>query len=189
MLTSYIFSPRTFVYNKNAAIDSAFIYPLYKGRVAFNYGVLYIVTVSLFTAFFQRCFYLLSAYLAIYIVDLYLYWWPLILCYCSSALLARRQFSTQCYKSSYTSYSFSTACRCRVSQLVNLGVVPLQGALVPYIRSSIWRISFSTGQSCTVDALCIAVTSIYTSIGSTTTSRSSAARGVLLQAPMILYRY
>ena len=73
MLTSYTFRPRTSVRSKKAAVDSAFIYPLYRGRVAFTYRVLYIVTFYTFIAFFQRRFYLLSAYLIIYIVDLYLY--------------------------------------------------------------------------------------------------------------------
>jgi len=38
-------------------------------------------------------------------------------------------------------------------------------------------------------ALYIAVASIYTSISSTTTLRSSVARGVLLYAPVILRRH
>ena len=73
MLASYMFRPSTSVYSRKAAIDSAFVYPLYKGRVAFTYRVLYIVTFYTFTAFSQRRFYLLSAYLAIYIVNLHLY--------------------------------------------------------------------------------------------------------------------
>ena len=38
-------------------------------------------------------------------------------------------------------------------------------------------------------ALCIAIVSIYTSSGGTAASRSSAARGVLLYAPVILRRH
>ena len=52
MLTSYTLSPRTSIYSKKAAIDSAFIYTLYKGRVGFNYRVPYIVALYTFTAFF-----------------------------------------------------------------------------------------------------------------------------------------
>ena len=153
MLTSYAFSPRTSICSKNTAIDSSFICPLYRGRVAPNYRVLYIVAVCPFTAFFQRCFYLLSAYLAIHIVDLYLCQQPPILYRRSGALLAQYWFSAWCYRSSYISCSFSIAYRRRVSQLISLGVVPLQGALIPYIQSSIQRISFSIGQFYTIDTL------------------------------------
>ena len=73
MLASYAFRPRTSVRSRKAAVDSTFIYPLYRGRVAFTYRVLYVVTFYTFTAFSQRRFYLLSTYLIIYIVDLYLY--------------------------------------------------------------------------------------------------------------------
>ena len=67
-----------------------------------------------------------------------------------------------------------------------LGVPLLRGAfalcvcLIPYIRSSVWRIFSSTGWLCTVAALCIAVVSIYMSSSGTAASRFSAARGVLL---------
>ena len=44
MLASYAFRPRTSVYSKKAAVDSAFVYPLYRGKVAFTYRVLYVVT-------------------------------------------------------------------------------------------------------------------------------------------------
>ena len=189
MLASHTFRPRTSIHNKNAAVNSTFIYPLYRGRVAFNYRVLYIVTFYAFAAFSQCHFYLLSAHLAMHIVDLHLYWWPFIFCYLCVALSAQCQFSAYCYSSSCVFCSFSLAYRRRVFQLINLGVVPLQGALIPYMRSSVWRISFSTRQSCTVDALCIAVTSIYTSIGGTAALRFSTAYNVLLQAPMILHRY
>ena len=73
MLVSHAFRPRTSVHSRNAAVDSAFICLLYRGRVTFNYGVLYIVAFFAFTALSQCCFYSLSAHLAIYIVDLYLY--------------------------------------------------------------------------------------------------------------------
>ena len=72
MLASHVFSPRISVQSKNAAVDSAFVYPLYRGRVAFNYGVFYIVTLCALAAFFQRCFYSISAHLAMHVVDLYL---------------------------------------------------------------------------------------------------------------------
>ena len=74
-------------------MDSAFVYPLYRGRVAFDYRVLYIVALYALAAFFQRYFYLISAHLAIYMVDLHLYWWPPILWCCRGALSARRRFS------------------------------------------------------------------------------------------------
>ena len=73
MLISYIFSPKISVYSKKAAVDSAFNYPLYRGRVTVIYGVFYIVTLYAFTAFFYYYFYLVSAHLAMYIIDLYLY--------------------------------------------------------------------------------------------------------------------
>ena len=72
MLASYAFRPRTFVCSKNMAVDSAFIYPLYRGRVAFNHRVLYIVAFFTFAALSQRRFYSLSAHFVIYIVNLYL---------------------------------------------------------------------------------------------------------------------
>ena len=189
MLASHIFRPKTSVHSRKVAVDSAFIYPLYRGRVALDYGVLYIVTFCTFAAFSQRRFYLLSAYLAMHIVDLHLCWWPLILYCLCGALPVQCQFFTYYCSSSRISCSFSLVYRRRVSQLVSLGIVPLQGALIPCIRFSVWRISFSTGWSCTVNTLCIAVASIYISIGGTAASRSSTARGVLLQAPVILYRH
>ena len=189
MLTSHTFRPRTSVRSRNVAINSAFICPLYRGKVAFNHGVLYIVAFFAFAALSQYRFYSLSAHLVMHIVNLYLYQWPLILCYLCSALPARYRFSTYCCSSSCVSCSFSLACRRRVSWLVNLGIVPLWGALVPYMRFSIWHISFSTRWFCTVDTLYIAVTSIYTSISGTAVLHSSIARSVLLQTPVILYRY
>ena len=53
-------------------MDSTFICPLYRGRVAFDYGVFHIVTLCALMAFFQRYFYLMSAHLAMHIVDLHL---------------------------------------------------------------------------------------------------------------------
>ena len=129
MLISYTFSPRTSIYNRKAAIDSAFICPLYRGRVSIIYRVLYVVSLYTFTAFFQRYFYLISTYLAMHIVDLHLYQWPPILYYYSSALLAQRQVSAQYYNSSYISYSLSTTYRRKASQLIGLGTVPFQGGL------------------------------------------------------------
>ena len=73
MLASYIFRPRTSIRSRKTAVDSTFIYPLYRGRVAFNYRVLYIVVFYTFIAFSYLRFYLLSTYPIIYIVDLYLY--------------------------------------------------------------------------------------------------------------------
>ena len=52
MLASHMFRPRTSVYSRKAAVDSAFVYPFYRGRVAFTYRVLYVVTFYTFTAFF-----------------------------------------------------------------------------------------------------------------------------------------
>ena len=189
MLTSYTFSPRTSVRRRKAAIASAFICPLYRGRVGFDYRVPYIIALYAFAAFFYCRFYLISAHLAMQVVDLHLYQWPPILYYRRGALPARRRFSAWCYSSSRISCSLSFTYRRRVSQLISLGAVPLQGALIPRIRFSVWRISFSTRQFCTIAALYIAVASIYMSINSTTALRSSAVYSILLQAPVILYRY
>ena len=189
ILASHTFKPRTSVYSKNMAIDSAFVCPLYRGRVTFDYRVLHIVAFFTFAALSQCCFYSLSAYLVMHIVDLYLYQWPPILYYFSGALLILYWLSIYYYSSSYISYSFSLACRCRVFQFVNLSTVPLQGALILYIQFSIQCISFSTRWSYTVDALCIAVASIYISISGTAALRFSAAHSVFLQAPIILHKY
>ena len=72
MLASYIFSPKISVCSRNAAVDSAFVCPLYKGRVAFVYGVLHVVALCALAAFSQRCFHLMSAHLAMHVMDLYL---------------------------------------------------------------------------------------------------------------------
>ena len=73
MLVSYAFKPRTSVYNKKAAVDSAFISPLYRGKVGVDYRVFYMAISYAFAAFFHYCFYLRSTHLAISIVDLHLY--------------------------------------------------------------------------------------------------------------------
>ena len=73
MLASHAFRPKTSIRSRNTAIDSAFIYPLYRGRVAFNHRVLYIVAFFAFTALSQHHFYLLSAHLVMHIVDFHLY--------------------------------------------------------------------------------------------------------------------
>ena len=76
MLASHAFRPITFVYNKNAAVDSAFVSPLYRGIVGVVYGVFQVAAFCVFAAFFQCLFHLRSAYLAINVVDFHLYWWP-----------------------------------------------------------------------------------------------------------------
>ena len=72
MLASHTFRPRTSVRSRNVAVDSAFVCPLYRGRVAFDHRVLYIVAFFTFAALSQRRFHLLSTYFAMYVVDLYL---------------------------------------------------------------------------------------------------------------------
>ena len=72
MLTSYAFSPRTSVRSRKAAIDSAFVSPLYRGRVSINYRVFYVAASCVFAASFYCRFPSRSAYLAISVVDLYL---------------------------------------------------------------------------------------------------------------------
>ena len=72
MLANHAFRPKTSVRSKKAAVDSAFVSPLYRGSISINYGVFYIAVSCVFTACFYYCFYLRSAHLAISIVDLYL---------------------------------------------------------------------------------------------------------------------
>ena len=79
MLVSHTFRPKTSVHSKKAAVDSAFVSPLYRRRVGVNYRVFYVAASCAFAAFFYRRFYLRSAHLAINIVDLHLCWWPSIL--------------------------------------------------------------------------------------------------------------
>ena len=93
MLASHAFRPKTSVHSKKAAVDSAFVSLLYRGRVGVNYGVFHMAASCAFTTFFHRCFYLRSVYFAINIVDLYLYWWPPILCRRCGALLVYRRVS------------------------------------------------------------------------------------------------
>ena len=72
MLVSYAFRSRTSIYSKKAAVDSAFISPLYRGRVGINYKVFYVAASYAFTASFYYCFYLRSTHLVISVVDFYL---------------------------------------------------------------------------------------------------------------------
>ena len=80
MFVNHAFRPRTSIYSRKAAVNSAFISPLYRGRVGVDYRVFYIAASCAFTAFFYYYFYLRSAYLAISVVDLHLYWWPEYIC-------------------------------------------------------------------------------------------------------------
>ena len=91
MLVSHAFRPRTSVYSKKAAVDSAFVSPLYRGRVGVDYGVFHVAASCTFTTSFHYRFYLRSAHLVISVVDLYLCWWPFILyCRCSALLVCRQ---------------------------------------------------------------------------------------------------
>jgi len=74
MLTSYTFSPRISIHSRNAAVDSTFVYPLYRGRVGFTYRVLYVAALCAFAAFFQHYFHSISTYLAMHIINLHLCW-------------------------------------------------------------------------------------------------------------------
>ena len=73
MLVSHAFRPRTSIHSKKAAVDSAFVSPLYKGRVGVNYGVFYVAVSCAFATLFHCYFYLRSAYFVISVVDLHLY--------------------------------------------------------------------------------------------------------------------
>ena len=73
MLISHAFRPKTSIRSRKAAVDSAFISPLYRGRVGVDYRVFYIAASCVFAASFHRRFHLRSAHLAISIVDLHLY--------------------------------------------------------------------------------------------------------------------
>ena len=73
MLVSYIFRPKTSVYSRKAAVDSAFVSPLYRGRIGIDYRVFYVAVSCTFATSFHRCFYLRSAHFAISVVDFYLY--------------------------------------------------------------------------------------------------------------------
>ena len=74
MLASHAFRPRTSIRSRKATINSAFISPSYRGRVGVDYGVFHIAASCVFAASFYCRFYLRSAYFAISIVDLHLYW-------------------------------------------------------------------------------------------------------------------
>ena len=91
MLASHTFRPKTSVHSRKAAVDSAFVSPLYRGRVGVDHGVFHVAASCAFAAFFYRRFHLRSAHLAISVVDLYLYWWPPILyCRCGALLVCRQ---------------------------------------------------------------------------------------------------
>ena len=160
MLISYTFSPRISIYSKKAAVDSTFDCPLYRGRVAVVHRVFHVVALCAFAAFFHRRFHSVSAHLVMYVVDLYLCWWPPSLCCCGGALPAWRRVSAWCYSSSHISCSLSAAYRRSASWLIYLGVLPLWQGLTPCIYFSTWCMSFSTRCLCTVAVLCIAVISI-----------------------------
>ena len=189
MLANYAFSPRISVYSKKAAVDSAFDCLLYRGRVAVVHGVFYMVALCAFAAFFHYCFYSVSAHLAMHIVDLYLCWWPPSLCCCGGTLLAQRRVFAQCCSNFYISCSLSAVYRCSASWLIYLGILPLQQGLAPCMRFSTQCISFSTRCLCTIVAFYIAVVSMQILSSGTAASRFITARGVRLQAPIILYRY
>ena len=72
MLMSHTFRPKTSVRSRKAAVDSAFVSPLYRGRVGVDYGVFHVAASCVFAAFFYHCFYSRSAHLVISIVDLHL---------------------------------------------------------------------------------------------------------------------
>ena len=72
MLASHAFKPMTFVYNKKAAVDIAFVSPLYRGSVGVIHGVFQVAASRVFTASFQRLFHSKSAHLAISVVDFHL---------------------------------------------------------------------------------------------------------------------
>ena len=74
MLTSHAFRPRTSVRSRKATIDSAFVSPLYRGRVGVDHRVFYVAASYIFAASFYRRFHSRSAYLTISVVDLHLCW-------------------------------------------------------------------------------------------------------------------
>ena len=73
MLASHTFRPKTSVCSRKAAVDAAFVSPLYRGSISIDYRVFYVAMSCVFTAFFYYYFYLRSAHLIISIIDLYLY--------------------------------------------------------------------------------------------------------------------
>jgi len=76
MLASHAFKPITFVCNKNAAVNSAFISLLYRGIVGVIYGVFQVAAFYVFAVSFQCLFHSKSAHFAINVVDFHLCWWP-----------------------------------------------------------------------------------------------------------------
>ena len=58
MLASHAFRPRISVRSRKAAVDSAFISPLYRGRVGIDHGVFHVAASCVFAASFHRCFHL-----------------------------------------------------------------------------------------------------------------------------------
>ena len=135
MLASHALSPKTSVCSRKAAVDSAFVCPLYRGRVSVDHGVRHIVASCAFAAFLQRHFHFKSAHLAMHVVDLHLCWWPPNLCGLGGALPSWRRVSAWCCSSSRISCSLSAAHRRRASWLVGLGAVPLRGALAHTLRT------------------------------------------------------
>ena len=73
MLVSYAFRPKTSIRSRKAAVDSAFISPLYRGRVGVAHRVFYMAAFCVSTTSFHRRFHSRSAHLVISIVDLHLY--------------------------------------------------------------------------------------------------------------------
>ena len=53
MLASHAFRPITSVYNKNTAVDSAFVSSLYRGIVGVIYGVFQVAVSCVFAVSFQ----------------------------------------------------------------------------------------------------------------------------------------
>ena len=56
MLVSHAFRPKTSVRSRKAAVDSAFVSPLYRGRVGVDYRVFYMAVSCAFSAFFIIAF-------------------------------------------------------------------------------------------------------------------------------------
>ena len=52
MLASHIIRLKTFVYSRKAAVDSAFIRPLYRGSIGVAYRVFFIAMFYIFTVSF-----------------------------------------------------------------------------------------------------------------------------------------
>jgi len=180
MLASHAFKPITFVCNKNAAVDSAFVSPLYRGTVGVVYRVFQVAVFYVFVIFFQYLFHSRSAHLAMNVVDFHLCWWPPVSCWHGSILLVWRQVSSWCSRNPYILFSLFIACRQRASWLVCLCIMPLWGTLALCMLFSVWHMFSSTEWPYTVTALCIAIVLIYRSNRGTAALCFSAACGVLL---------